>query len=194
MFASHNKDLFFKNSPYFSTDANGVVSESALIIFPARYYHKEYLRGEARLEKEGTLNNVLYRGIPHRWIKAVYLPMRFKADIELLTKETALEKCEKGFTSDLFRGDSVKELKAFQRLLLAPEMDLSQVHATLKAFVEKIHYFPEVGVQEIEKILHNDGIHFVTEEEIKKETTRLGAKMNGLKSSLATFTAAPAGT
>jgi hypothetical protein len=180
MFATHNKDLFFgtgQQSPYFSTDKKGDVSESALIIFPAHYYQKEYLAGEARLEKEGTLNNVLYRGIPHRWIKAVYLPIRFKYDIEMLAGDTPIVEVEKKLQSDLFKGDSIKELNAFRRLLLAREIDQTQIPAKSVSFVEKIRYFSAVGVQEIEKLLQKDGIQFVTEEEIKKETAKLAVKM-----------------
>ena len=100
--------------------------------------------------------------------------MRFKKDIELLTKATeSLETVQKNFTSDLFKGETIKELQAFRRLLVACEMDLTQTPAKPVAFAQKIRYFPAIGVEEIGKILQNDGIHFATEEEINHETAKL---------------------
>jgi ankyrin repeat protein len=186
-FASHSKDLHFgqkTGSIYFSTDQNGKVTESALIIFPAAYYEKEYFAGQARLEREGTLNNVLYRGIPHRWIKRIYLPERFKADMDLLSGNTPLESVEKALTSDLFQGDTIKELDAFRRLLQAKEMDLTQEPAKLISFGEKIRYFLPVDAQEVGELLVRDGISFATEEEIKKETAKFLIKKQVLATKL----------
>jgi ankyrin repeat protein len=179
MFASHSKDLFFgteRGSTYFSADDDGKAQSSALIVFPASYYHKEYLAGEARLEKESYLNNVLYRGIPHRWIKAVYLPMRFQSDIDQLASNTPLEDVRKKLTSDLFAGDSLQELKSFRTFLLAREVDLTQTPIKEVAFVEKIRYFPAVDVKKVGEILVTNGVSFATEQQIIEETIKFVVK------------------
>jgi ankyrin repeat protein len=185
IFASHNKDLYFgseQGSCYFSADTSGVVTESALIVFPAAFYHKEYFAGQARLEKENTLNNVLYRGIPHRWIKAVYLPVRFQHDINLLASNTPLEEVAKKLESDLFTGDSPKELDGFRRFLLAREVDLTQgpIQEPAKevSFVEKIRYFPAVDAKKVGEFLQKEGVCFATEQQIIEETAKSQEKIS----------------
>jgi hypothetical protein len=185
VFASHNKELFFgkeQGSCYFSANSSEVMTESALIIFPAAYYEKEYIAGFSRLEREGTFNNVLYRGIPHRWIKAIYLPEHFKADIDLVTGNTPLEEVQKALTSNLFQGDTIKELEAFRRQLLVKEMDLTQETPKPASFKENIRYFPQVNAKKVGEILVKDGISFATEEEIQKETANFLIKKRVLTS------------
>ncbi len=175
MFASHNKNLFFDSTPmndFFSTNENGVVTDGALIIFPAAYFEKEYIAGEARFEYEGTLNNVFYRGIPHRWISAIYLPKRFAADIYLLASDLPIQNIVKLMKTELFKSDSLQELESFRRLLKASEADLTQTATKFVPLISKIRFFPELSLEDLHEYLIQENLSFAEERDIK-ETTAL---------------------
>lgn len=177
IFTSGDERLFFDSnngSLYFSNGNAG-----ALFIVPAAYYNSEYRVGQARIEMDnGIINNVFYRGVPKRWIKAFYLPDSFKNDIQQLASDAPLEKVMKELSSELFLGFSLKELGDFRCSLLAEEIDLTQPGCKTIPFIQKIHFLPEMDIngvatlESISTLLKSDGMNFAKEAEIKEETLK----------------------
>lgn len=177
IFTSGDERLFFDSangSLYFSNGNAG-----ALFIVPAAYYNSEYCLGQARIEMDNNIiNNVFYRGVPKRWIKAFYLPDSFKNDIQQLASDAPLEKVMKELSSDLFLGLSLKELGEFRFSLLAEEIDLTQPGCKTIPFIQKIHFLPEMDIngvatlQSVSTLLKSDGMSFAKEAEIKEETLK----------------------
>ncbi len=169
IFASHCKDLFFSEDEgctYFSANKEGVVSDSALVIFPASVYQSEYFQGQGRIERENTFNNVLYRGVSKEQIGALYLPARFKSDILLLGGNLPLERLQTQLSSDLFRTCSIKELQEFRRHLQVKE------NTSAVSFHEKIRFFEEGNAKTVERQLLADGCRFADETEVIEETLK----------------------
>ncbi len=186
IFGSHNFSLFLeKENAYFNGE------ESALILVNAAYYNREYLRGEARLEKEGTFNTVFYRGIPRHEIQALYLNKKLKPDIQLLVNTPNLKQVQKRLTTPLFKNCSLKELAQIKRQLLA--QDDVQIKGKIQSLslIERIHYCHQVKdenptllsqaeeffKQEEEKPLTakrlaQQGFHFSSEQEVLSETLK----------------------
>ncbi len=161
IFACHNKDLYFQpTSLYFSSTEEGEVVDSALILFSAKYYEEQYLKGEARMESEGTLNNVMYQGVPKNWIKCIYLPERIKPDIDLLVSETPVAEVKKQFKTEFFRDVTISEIKEFRR------------HLRSGSFYKRFRYFPNLPAEEIGKQIESEGNQFADEEGVKEATIK----------------------
>ncbi len=175
IFASHNADLFFGEETgctYFSAGKESDVNESALIIFSSGYYEKEALAGQARIEIEGTYNNVLYRGIPKSWTTALYLPLSFQSDIKALSGDVSIKEVKKTLTHETFKDLSEKELKELRRQLKAEEIDWTSKELKKVSFSSKIRFFPKGNAAEVKKKLVEDGLKFVSEDDVREATIK----------------------
>ncbi len=148
-FSTHQKDVFFsqqEGSTYFSAESDGTVNNSAIILIPSEFYHKEYIRGQARIELEGSYNNVFYQGIPKRWIKALYIPQNYKLDIDLVHSPLPIAEVMQKLSTDLFSDCAHKEMKTFRRYLQSKDL----IQGKEVSLFQRIHSFGSYNAQESE--------------------------------------------
>ncbi len=119
VFCTHEVDLFNDRNPYFT----GI--NAALIVFSAEHYNEAYLRGNARVENEFTINPILYGGISQDQIAAIFIHKRHQKDLIQLSGDDSIN--HPCLTSEFFKSKSIKELKQLRR--------------HLKPIIGKIQYF-----------------------------------------------------
>ena len=169
IFGTHDTELFFSHEgTYFYG------SDCAFIVFSSDYYNEEYLRGEARLESEKSLNTVLYRGLPRREILALYLDIENQADIQALISQEPIETVQSKLTSKIFKNLTVKELVHLRRHLISKDKMKIDGKSIELSFAERIKYFDsrKNTAKLTEDRLNQDGFVFSKKTDIHKETLR----------------------
>ena len=111
IFGSHD----VKTANLYSKDKHGVI-----ICFSPEYYNSEYRKRHARLEIEGSINTVNYRGIPKHAIRRIYLPASYRSDFEYLYSERPLEKVKLKLRTEVFKDISNEQLMNLRRFLREP--------------------------------------------------------------------------
>ncbi|MBS0620905.1 MAG: hypothetical protein JSS61_05560 [Verrucomicrobia bacterium] len=87
-----------------SVERHYVEDEGMLLVIRSSYYNRSYIRGRARMEKEGALNPVFYDGVPLSEIEAIYLPKSYQEDVELLaSKELSDDEVYEELATTAFR-------------------------------------------------------------------------------------------
>lgn len=167
VYTTHNPDLIFDdNSTYFKGE-----NSSALILIPHEYYQLELLRGEARIEKEESYNNIFYQGVPKHWIQAIYLSEHYRSDIELLTSDLPIHKVINKLTTPLFDSLTYRELVEIRRCLLEEhQLGYSDLVSNLKARI--VFYPKDAKPSDVEKLIQQQGLKFSTEDEVHNQTLK----------------------
>ncbi len=134
-------------------------NQGCLILIDPAYYNAQYRKGFARLEYEGSLNNVFYNGIPKKAIKRIYLSHEFKQDFRRLNSDKHIdERFQSKLTSRAFKDCCIEELCQFRQFL--HEKNFYDLFRFLEPH-ENIH-----------DLMAKDGIKEITRDAVERETMR----------------------
>lgn len=171
IFGSHNSKLFFDHEGTYFQGEN-----SAFLVIASDYYNDEYMRGDGRLECENTFNTVWYRGVPKRYLQAVFLEKANQKDIAALAGQDPIAGIKGNLTSPIFKDMTVKELVHIRRHLQTKDMVNVKGKITPLSLAERIHYYdsskqPILDAAAVEKL----GLKFPTEDDLLAESLRRAA-------------------
>ena len=159
-----------KTAETYSDDKDGII-----ICFDPEYYNFEYRKRYARLEIEGTLNTVNYRGIPKHAIRRIYMPDSYRSDYKLLYSDQPLDKVKSKLRTEAFKNISDDQLLSLRRHLREPIPLLSQgkplIHEgkpLTKPYFESFRFYARETKEEI----FSKDLKPITVEEIHEETLK----------------------
>ncbi len=166
-FASHNSKLFDHEGTYF----NG--SNSAFLVIASDYFNSEFMRGDARMESEGTFNTLWYRGVPKKHLQAIFLEKQNQNDIELLSGNESIVSIKGFLTSPIFKDQTVKELVHLRRHLIAKDAVMVKGVKRSLSFAERIRYYdsskkPSLPIEDVEDM----GYKFLDEHDLLQESLK----------------------
>lgn len=130
-FCSHDLETVFEN---YGSNEN---ENAAIIKVDPNYVNQELGGYRARWEYEGNFNTALCRGIPREAITAIYLPKKFKDDLQALANtKVPLDELKKSLRTSLFQSCEKTKLAILRKRL----NDRINLFSSSRRFFDKIRF------------------------------------------------------